>query len=112
MTNSIYSATKGDKGDKGAEFSGSYLTNLFQFLLGQRFSGFPNDCQSCYIEVPYAYIVRHICYVEASSTRQTICLWHPQTEFVSALKETIQLINCHHSIGHERLSTSLCLLVC
>ena len=37
MTNSIYEATKGDKGDKGDEgaaFSGSYLTNLFQSLLG------------------------------------------------------------------------------
>ena len=43
--------------------------------------------------------LRHICYVEASSTRQISCLWHPQTEFVSALKETMQPINSRHFIG-------------
>ena len=49
MTNNIYAATKGDKGDKGAAFSGSCLTNLFQSLLGQHFARFLNGCQTSFI---------------------------------------------------------------
>ena len=105
MTNSIYAATKGEK---DAAFSGSYLTNLFLSLLDQHFARFLNGCQTSFIQV--LYLARftcmptdngfkiieeliHICYVEASSTRQTSCLWLSQTEFVSALKETMQPIN-------------------
>ena len=52
MTNSIYAATKGDEGDKddkvdkGATFSGNYMINMLQSLLGQHFL---NGCQTSFI---------------------------------------------------------------
>ena len=46
MTNSILAATNGDK---GAAFKDSYLTNLFQSLLGQHFARFLNGCQTSFI---------------------------------------------------------------